>query len=107
MTTDENTSAKEAKAASERTCVGCREVAEREALLRFAIRVEDGVAHIVPDVAHKLGGRGASAHPRRACVIDGVRRGGFARVASARVDADPAALLAMLDAQLVQRAKGL
>ncbi len=104
---DDKASAKEAREVSERTCVGCRQVAAREELVRFAIDAHDGVAEIVPDVMHKLGGRGASAHPTKACIEAGVRRGGFAKAASARVDADPAALVALLDGQLVQRAKGL
>jgi hypothetical protein len=105
--TESGTSAKEAREASERTCVGCRQVADREALVRFAIRVDDGVAVIVPDVQRKLGGRGASAHSTAACIEAGVKRGGFAKAASARVTTDAATLVAMLDGQLVQRAKGL
>ncbi len=106
MTTERASRRAEAEAA-ERTCVGCREVAPRQELLRFAISVEDGVAVIVPDVAHKLGGRGASTHARKACIEQGIKRGGFAKAASARVDVDPAALLTMVEAQLIQRAKGL
>lgn len=107
MTSDDATSRKEARDVSERTCVGCRQVAEREALVRFAIRVDGGVASVVPDVAHKLGGRGASVHPSPACIEAAVLRGGFAKAASARVDANAEELIAMLDAQLVQRARGL
>lgn len=107
MTTDDTGTRAEAKDVSERTCVGCRQLAERASLVRFAIRVEDGVASVVPDVAHKLGGRGASVHPSLACIEAGVKRGGFAKAAQARVDANTAELAAMLDGQLVQRARGL
>jgi predicted RNA-binding protein YlxR (DUF448 family) len=92
---------------SQRTCVGCREVAARDALVRFAISVEDGVAMLVPDVSHKLGGRGASVHPSRKCIEQGIKRGGFARAASARVDADAETLCDALTTQLAMRAKGL
>lgn len=107
MTKSDASERAEAKDASARTCVGCRQIAPREDLVRFAIRVEDGLAFIVPDVARKLGGRGASTHARRACVELGIKRGGFAKAASARVELDAGALVAMLDAQLVQRARGL
>lgn len=100
-------SKREAKDLSERTCVGCREVAARESLVRFAIGVENELATIVPDVAHKLGGRGASVHATQKCIEAAVKRGGFAKAASARVETDPRELCAMLEAQLVTRAKGL
>jgi len=106
MTTEGASKRAEAEA-SARTCVGCREVAPREELLRFAIRVEDGVAIIAPDVAHKLGGRGACTHATRACVELGIKRGGFAKAASARVDVDAATLVQQLDDQLMNRARGL
>jgi predicted RNA-binding protein YlxR (DUF448 family) len=107
MTTDDTGTRAEAKDVSERTCVGCRQLAPRAELVRFAIRVDAGVASVVPDVAHKLGGRGASVHPSAACIESAVKRGGFAKAASARVDASAAELIAMLDGQLVQRARGL
>ncbi len=106
LTKDGTTARAEAKA-SERTCVGCREVAEREELIRFAILVEDGAAAIVPDVAHKLGRRGASTHASRACIEQAVRRGGFAKSAQARVEVDAGELVSLVGAQLVARARGL
>ncbi len=107
MTNDDAKARAEAKDASERTCVGCREVAPRETLIRFAIRVEDGAASVVPDIAHKLGGRGASTHASRACIEQGVKRGGFAKAASARVDVAASELVTMVEGQLTQRARGL
>lgn len=76
---------------SERTCVGCRQVAPRDALLRFA-RGPDG--DLAPDPARRLGGRGASVHPTRACIEAAVKRGGFARAFHAEITADAATLAA-------------
>ena len=46
-----------------RTCVGCREVGEQSALIRFA---RDGGA-IVADPGRRLPGRGAYLHRTLAC----------------------------------------
>lgn len=105
MTSDDGTH-EEAKV-SERTCVGCRQPALREELVRLAIGVDDGVATVVPDLTRKLGGRGASVHATRECIDAAVHRGGLAKAARARVDVTPAALVTMLEGQLIQRAKGL
>lgn len=101
------TSERAERHAADRLCAGCREHGAREELVRFAIHVEDGVAMLVPDVTRKLGGRGVSVHPSQKCLGLAVDRGGFARAASARVDADAKALGEMLAAQLEQRARGL
>ena len=71
-------------ASPERTCVGCRQRDERDALLRFVLG-PDG--QLVPDVGRKLPGRGVSVHPRGACLVAAVRRGGFARGFRRPVDA--------------------
>lgn len=93
--------------AAERLCAGCREHGAREDLVRFAIHVEDGVAMLVPDVTRKLGGRGVSVHPTPACIEAAVKRGGFAKAASAKVDAEPAVLIGALVQQIEGRARGL
>lgn len=62
---------------SERLCVGCRRTAGRDELLRFAMGPE--APYLAPDPQHKLGGRGVSVHPTRACMELALRRGGFAR----------------------------
>lgn len=70
----------------QRTCVGCRRVADQSELTRFVL--VGGVVH--PDPAGTAPGRGAWLHPRQECFEAAARRGGFAR--SFRRPADPAGL---------------
>lgn len=67
----------------QRTCVGCRAVADRGDLVRLVLA--DGV--LVVDAAARRPGRGAWLHPERACCELAVRRGGFSRSLRTRVDA--------------------
>jgi predicted RNA-binding protein YlxR (DUF448 family)/ribosomal protein L7Ae-like RNA K-turn-binding protein len=108
VTSESKAQRAEAQRVSERTCAGWREVAPRETLVRFAFGDvgERGIA-LVPDVMGKLGGRGVSVHPTPACIEAAVKRGGFAKAASAKVDAEPAALIGALVQQLDGRARGL
>ena len=70
-----------------RTCVGCRERADRASLLRVV--AAGGV--LVVDPARRMPGRGASVHPDLACVDLADKRRAFSR--SLRVqgplDAEP------------------
>lgn len=72
---------------SERTCVVTRSAADPAGLLRF-VRSPDGA--VVPDVWHKLPGRGVWVAGRRTLVREAVRRRLFARGlgADATVPAD-------------------
>ena len=58
-----------------RTCVGCRERAARADLLRV-VAVE---GRLVPDLARRLPGRGASVHPDLRCLDLAERRRAFVR----------------------------
>jgi predicted RNA-binding protein YlxR (DUF448 family) len=89
----------------ERSCAGCRTRDTGEALLRVA-HFPDGNPVLVPDVSHRLGGRGAWVHPRQACVKSALR-GGFARALKCGVQMDAADLLMPARAQLVRRIEGL
>jgi len=100
----ESTEDERRRATPERTCVGCRQRDDRDALLRFVLG-PDG--QVVPDLGRKLPGRGASVHPRRACLEVAVRRGGFARGFRRPVDADLESLVAMVVEQLERRLTGL
>ena len=62
---------------SQRTCVGCRKPAERDALLRFTLAGDPGEPR--PDRARRAPGRGASLHPNRRCLEAAVRNGGLRR----------------------------
>lgn len=88
----------------ERTCVGCRQRDDRDALLRFVLG-PDG--RLVPDVTRKLPGRGVSVHPARACLEAAVRRGGFARGFRRPVDTDLEQLRAVTVEQYRRRLAGL
>ncbi|MGW0885163.1 YlxR family protein [Streptomyces sp. NPDC002671] len=62
-------------ACPERTCVGCRQRAAKDELLRT---VADG-EHCVPDPRGTLPGRGAYVHPDLVCLDQAVRRRAFPR----------------------------
>ncbi|MGP3971331.1 YlxR family protein [Streptomyces sp. 6N223] len=64
-----------ARPCPERTCVGCRQRATRNGLLRVAL-IED---RCVPDHRGTLPGRGAYLHPTPDCLQLAVRRRAFPR----------------------------
>ena len=61
--TDESTTQDASKHVPQRTCIACRQVAGKRALIRL-VRTEHGV---VVDPTGKQAGRGAYLHPERAC----------------------------------------
>lgn len=65
----------QARACPERTCVGCRERAAKNDLLRI-VAVGD---ECVPDPRGTLPGRGAYVHPAVVCLDQAVRRRAFPR----------------------------
>ncbi|MFG2486519.1 MULTISPECIES: YlxR family protein [Streptomyces] len=65
----------QARACPERTCVGCRERAAKNDLLRV---VADGDA-CVPDPRGTRPGRGAYVHPAVVCLDQAIRRRAFPR----------------------------
>jgi len=58
-----------------RTCVGCRERAPKQELLR----VVAGDGTLVPDPAGRAPGRGAHLHPTPECLALALRRRAFVR----------------------------
>ena len=58
-----------------RTCVGCKERAEKSSLLRLVV-VGDVIQ---PDPQARLPGRGAYLHPSQACLDLALRRRAFPR----------------------------
>ena len=99
MTTDDERH----KASSARTCVGCRGVDAKAGLLRFCVTPVP--PFLVPDVAEKLGGRGVSVHPRRACIEAAMRRGGFAKVLKRAVPISTDELARLAADQYTRRAE--
>ncbi len=65
-----------AKADPQRSCLGCREVRDKDDLLRFVL---DPEGNVVPDLAKKLPGRGAYTCFRRSCLETAVRKRQFSR----------------------------
>nr|WP_277628316.1 YlxR family protein [Arsenicicoccus dermatophilus] len=78
-----------ATAPTPRTCVGCRQVADRAALLRaVAVVGDDGRLLVTPDPRKRLPGRGAWLHPDIACLDLALRRKAFSRALRAEVHVD-------------------
>ena len=82
----------------ERTCIVTREVRSPEALIRFVVGPDGAV---VPDLRHKLPGRGAWVTLSAAKVREAARKGLFARAFKAKVRV-PAGLADDIDAALRQ-----
>ncbi|MBY8841439.1 YlxR family protein [Streptomyces sp. SP2-10] len=76
------------RACPERTCVGCRERAAKDDLLRI-VKIEDACA---PDPRGTLPGRGAYVHPALVCLDQAVRRRAFSRALRAPGALDTKAL---------------
>ncbi|MBK6577799.1 MAG: DUF448 domain-containing protein [Sandaracinaceae bacterium] len=89
----------------ERMCVGCRQKAERQDLVRFALGPTP--PYVAPDPGRRLGGKGASVHPTRACLERAIARGGFARAAKQPVHLNLDAIVAALVAFEQRRASSL
>jgi predicted RNA-binding protein YlxR (DUF448 family) len=105
VTNDDQSGQRASSREPERTCAGCRARDAGDALLRLAF-VPEAQPVLVPDLAHRLGGRGAWLHPRKTCFA-GALRGGFARALRCNVQLDAAALLAAIQMQLGRRIQGL
>ncbi|MFI8002822.1 YlxR family protein [Streptomyces sp. NPDC086010] len=82
-----------ARACPERTCVGCRERAAKNQLLRIVV----GEGEVVPDPRGTLPGRGAYVHPVPVCLDLAVRRRAFPRAFKAEGPFDTAALLRFVE----------
>jgi uncharacterized protein len=82
-----------------RTCVGCRRTDSWSALLRVVAETDDtGSIRLVPDLRHRLPGRGAWLHPTGECLERALRRRAFGRALRCGVGPDPAAVTAYVEA---------
>ncbi|MGO1175887.1 MAG: YlxR family protein [Brevibacterium aurantiacum] len=73
-------------AAPRRTCIACRQKADRGELTRFVIRPDQHPA-IVHDVSATLPGRGAWVHPDATCLKKALTAASFARAFRTKVTA--------------------
>ncbi|MGW4441092.1 YlxR family protein [Streptomyces sp. NPDC004596] len=86
-----------ARACPERTCVGCRQRAAKDALLRTVADQEQ----CVPDPRGTLPGRGAYVHPDLVCIDQAVRRRAFPRALRVPGPLDVKALRQYVERQTV------
>lgn len=84
-----------------RTCVATRTPRPVEELIRFVAGPDD---RLVPDLKHRLPGRGVWVHARRSAVEEAVRRKAFGRSLKAGVVVSPA-LADEIDALLAKTAR--
>jgi predicted RNA-binding protein YlxR (DUF448 family) len=73
-----------------RTCLGCRQRADRSSLLRVVAR--DGA--VTPDLSASLPGRGGWVHPTRECIETAIKRKAFGRALRVSTALDTEALIA-------------
>ncbi|MFI8105001.1 YlxR family protein [Streptomyces sp. NPDC101118] len=83
-----------ARACPERTCVGCRERAAKNDLLRIVVSGDE----CVPDRRGTLPGRGAYLHPAVVCLDLAVRRRAFPRALRVQRALDTAELRKAVEA---------
>ena len=69
-----------------RTCIVTREELAPEQMIRFVLDLENCV---VPDLRRKLPGRGVWVSAKRASIVEGVKKGAFARGFKRAVTVDP------------------
>ena len=91
--------------ASTRMCAGCGQRSTPADLVRLV--VGPSAPFVAVDLGRKLGGRGVSVHPTRACVRAATVRGGLAKALRGVAVVEPESVLRMMEAQYAQRALGL
>ena len=89
----------------QRMCVGCGTRTGAEKLARLV--VGPSPPFVAVDLDRRLGGRGFSVHPRRACLRAAVRRGGLARALRDVGPIEPEALERMILERCATRVEGL
>ena len=74
----------------QRTCVGCRAVSDKRALLRV---VREPTGRVAVDPTGRAPGRGAYLHPDPGCVATAARRGALGRTLRVALGPEQAASL--------------
>jgi predicted RNA-binding protein YlxR (DUF448 family) len=90
---------------SRRMCAGCGQRTGAEDLVRLVIG--PSAPFVAVDLGRKLGGRGLSVHPTKACIRSAALRGGLAKALRGVTQVEPESVQRMIVAQLEQRALGL
>jgi predicted RNA-binding protein YlxR (DUF448 family) len=90
---------------SRRMCAGCGTRTERGALVRLV--VGETAPFVAVDLGRRLGGRGVSVHPKKACIRSATLRGGLARALRGVARVEPESIERMVVEQYQQRAMGL
>lgn len=80
-----------------RTCIGCRERADKTTLVRIVAVKESTISVVTPDLSRSLPGRGAHLHPAARCLELATRRKAFGRALRVEGPLDLSALSAMID----------
>jgi predicted RNA-binding protein YlxR (DUF448 family) len=102
---DEMTTTREKHKPSTRMCAGCGQRAGRDEVVRLV--VGEGAPFVAVDLGRRLGGRGVSVHPRKACIRSAALRGGLARALRGTAQVEPETIERMIVQKLEQRALGL
>ncbi|GAA3529977.1 YlxR family protein [Aeromicrobium panaciterrae] len=80
-----------------RTCIGCRERADKTTLVRVVAARESDITVVTPDLSRSLPGRGAHLHPTARCLELATRRKAFGRALRVEGPLDLTRLSAMID----------
>ncbi len=89
----------------QRTCLGCREAIDQDALVRFVLSPQ---GDLLVDYRRRLPGRGAYTHPARQCILNAVKRQQFGRtLRQPGLQSSAPALLDSLAGQIRERVAGL
>ena len=79
-----------------RTCIGCRERADKATLVRVVAERESTITVVTPDLSRSLPGRGAHLHPTTRCLELATRRKAFGRALRVEGPLDLTRLSAMI-----------
>lgn len=86
-------------------CAGCGQRTDADDLVRLVVGPTP--PYLAVDLGRRLGGRGISLHPTRACIRSAAVRGGLAKALRKTVQMEPESIERMIVAQLERRALGL
>jgi len=90
---------------SRRMCAGCGTRTEPDDLVRLVVGPSAPFGAV--DLGRRLGGRGVSVHPKKACIRSAALRGGLARALRGVAQVEPESLERMVVQQFERRAIGL